>query len=226
MSIYQQLSGILERISSNGIPPDKYPSLESENALQNKVITAELNRIDEDIEALSSLRGDLTKAGLVQLTDASDVTDTAGKALAATQNNPAISGTLANKIKQLEDVNSKIKVVRKIDPVLIRPGFSQINSVDAVRLFLLNNGLRVITGVLVLNNVDQHKNAGHDILVGFPQEYTYVFSDQQFWTGHVICAENGVACPIRIGNDLKVFLWGGNIYTNWITGNYVLSVIC
>lgn len=79
---------------------DTQPSLDSNRPLTNAAITAALQKIDHDIEQLLALRGSLTQAGLVQVTDATDVTDSTGLALSARQNNASASGTLANKIEK------------------------------------------------------------------------------------------------------------------------------
>lgn len=114
MSINQQQNGILQQIGGYYIPPDEKLSLKSTNAPQNKVVAKALQKIDEAIEEIRELRGDLTKAGFVQPTNATDVTDTTGKALAATENNPSIDDTLANKILKIkEEADSKLNIFAK-----------------------------------------------------------------------------------------------------------------
>jgi len=70
-------------------------SLESENPVQNKVITREF----EDVKAM---RGSETGYGMVKLSSAADVTDSAGLAVPASELNAVLEGTVANKLKKLE----------------------------------------------------------------------------------------------------------------------------
>lgn len=77
--------------------------------MQNQAVAKAVQRIDHEIESLRNLRGDLLNAGFVRLTDAPDVTDTAGKALAATEKNAAIPDTLGNKIQKLSNDFIKLK---------------------------------------------------------------------------------------------------------------------
>ena len=53
------------------------------------------------IDEVKSLRATLNAYGLVKVTDSSAVTDSSGLALAATEKNASITGTLANQISQL-----------------------------------------------------------------------------------------------------------------------------
>lgn len=79
---------------------DTQPSLDSNRPLTNAAITAALQTIDHDIEQLLALRASLDgTAGLVTLTDSTDVTDSTGKALPASEKNASMEGTLANKIE-------------------------------------------------------------------------------------------------------------------------------
>lgn len=68
------------------------------------------------IDEVKSLRATLNAYGLVKVTDSSAVTDSAGLALAATEKNASIDGTLANQISQLNtDLTQYIKASWKID---------------------------------------------------------------------------------------------------------------
>ncbi len=85
----------------------------SENALQNKIITAKMNQIDaltaqiqESLAQVQALRADLENYGLVKLSSSSAVTDSAGLAVPTSELNAATEGTLANRIETLKtDVN-------------------------------------------------------------------------------------------------------------------------
>lgn len=56
----------------------------------------------ERIERIKNLKGDAENYGLVKLSDSNAVTQSAGFALSASQNNANIEGTLANRISVLE----------------------------------------------------------------------------------------------------------------------------
>ena len=85
------------------IKPDEELSLDSDNSVANKVVTEALQVIEHDIEQLMGLRASLTQAGFVKLTSATDVTDSTGLALPATEKNESISGTLANEISKIRE---------------------------------------------------------------------------------------------------------------------------
>lgn len=80
---------------------DSEMSKESENPLQNKVITEQIEALTKAIEDATALRASLEAYGMVKLTDSSAVTDSTGLALPATEKNASIAGTLANQISQL-----------------------------------------------------------------------------------------------------------------------------
>ena len=78
----------------------------SENPVQNKVIKAQIDSLNQAIEEAKALKASLEQYGMVQLNDTSVVTDSTGLALPATEKNPNLEGTLANQISQL---NTDIK---------------------------------------------------------------------------------------------------------------------
>ena len=71
-------------------------SLESENPVQNKVITREF-------ENVKAMRGSETEYGMVRLSRASDVTDSTGLAVPTSELNAALEGTVAHEISSLKD---------------------------------------------------------------------------------------------------------------------------
>ena len=73
----------------------------SENPVQNKVIKAQIDSLNQAIEEAKALKASLETYGMVQLNDTSVVTDSTGLALPATEKNPNLEGTLANQISQL-----------------------------------------------------------------------------------------------------------------------------
>lgn len=86
------------------LPPDRELSLNSRNAVGNDIITAELQKIDHDIETLLELRASLTGYGLAKVTESRDVTDmSGGLVLSARENNANVPGTLRNEIEKQKE---------------------------------------------------------------------------------------------------------------------------
>lgn len=84
---------------------DDYPSLVSSNAVQNRIITAELNLIKELveqnkqlIEETKALRSSIETFGLSKIcpVGATDVTENNGMVLGAWEKNPTVEGTIGN----------------------------------------------------------------------------------------------------------------------------------
>ena len=65
---------------------------------ENRSLMEENRRL---IEEIKELKADLTRYGMVKLTDSASVTSASGLALPATEKNAGISGTLANRISLL-----------------------------------------------------------------------------------------------------------------------------
>lgn len=82
-------------VNSNLSESSKYP-------LQTDVATKEINRLDEVVRELESLKATLSSYGMTKLSISSDVTDTNAYSLSATANNPNIDGSLANKISRVQ----------------------------------------------------------------------------------------------------------------------------
>lgn len=80
------------------LPPDRELSLDSRNAVGNDIITAELQKINHDIETLLELRASLSGYGLAKIAPASltDATQESDLACGAFEKNAGIPGTLAN----------------------------------------------------------------------------------------------------------------------------------
>lgn len=107
-----------------------------------------------------NLRADLTKAGMVRLTDASNITNTIGKALAATEKNPALEGTLANQIEKQQEV-SEISISRSASDN-IQADYSTGHSQGKMVVLNLDIYLRDIKPytTYILLTVDQKKPIG------------------------------------------------------------------
>lgn len=91
-------------------PVDSFLNRKSKNAIANNAVAEAIERIEQDIERLEGLKASLTQSGSVQLSSASDVTDSTGMALPVTEKNPTIEGTLANEInKNKEEIKYCVK---------------------------------------------------------------------------------------------------------------------
>lgn len=100
----------LDDIDTGGFEFDAAIDPESENAVQNKVIAAAL-------EALRD-KANFDRPGMVQFTDSTTVTDrNSGLGLSAIEKNHTIGGSLANRIKIIEDsLEWKHVTVSKVFP--------------------------------------------------------------------------------------------------------------
>lgn len=99
-----------DEIEMAGGPFDDALSDESENAVQNKIISAEVERLDQSIADALALRASLTGFGLgkvcpVGLTDA---TEANGLLLGAFEKNASIEGSISNEIKENTENIQKI----------------------------------------------------------------------------------------------------------------------
>ena len=96
-----QNNGIKKFITS---PVDSFLNRKSKNAIANNAVAEAIERIEQDIERLEGLKASLTQSGSVQLSSASDVTDSTGMALPVTEKNPTIDGTLANELQKTKNM--------------------------------------------------------------------------------------------------------------------------
>ena len=73
---------------------------DSDNAVQNRVVKAAIDRIDQSIAEALALRASLTGFGLAKICplDLTDVTEDNGMVLGAVEKNASVSGSLANEI--------------------------------------------------------------------------------------------------------------------------------
>lgn len=136
---------------------DAVLSAKSENPIQNKVVNDAIEKLNKAVEDANQaianameLRASLTDYGMTKVTNSAAVTDSTGLALAATEKNALIPGTLAQQISQLNtDYSDGWKTnPNTYVPVTYGDGFEKINISDQVRCSRLNNGMRCITGAL------------------------------------------------------------------------------
>lgn len=87
---------------------DAVLSAKSENPIQNKVVNDAIEKLNKAVEDANQaianameLRASLTDYGMTKVTNSAAVTDSTGLALAATEKNALIPGTLAQQISQL-----------------------------------------------------------------------------------------------------------------------------
>ena len=72
-------------------------------------VQTQINNLTKAINDAKALRASLEAYGMTKVTNSSAVTDSTGLALAATEKNASIDGTLANQISQLNsDLNKKV----------------------------------------------------------------------------------------------------------------------
>lgn len=96
-----------DAVEMAGGPFDAALSEESENAVQNKIIAAQVARLDEAIADAVALRASLTGFGMGKITpvDVTDITQDDGTVCGGFEKNPAVVGSLAYKI---ENINSAL----------------------------------------------------------------------------------------------------------------------
>lgn len=113
--ITEGMIGYIEGTSDNPEDPDHpnnflfdiddFLSTVSSNAVQNRIVTASLNRLEQLENETRALRASLESFGLVKIApvDLVDVTEDNGLVLGAKEKNPTIKGTLGNKIENLQN---------------------------------------------------------------------------------------------------------------------------
>lgn len=104
-----------DAVEMAGGPFDAALSEESENAVQNKIIAAQVARLDEAIADAVALRASLTGFGMGKITpvDVTDITEAYGRVLGGFEKNPAFAGSLANKIENKSIKTSCLVRARK-----------------------------------------------------------------------------------------------------------------
>lgn len=121
-----------DAVEMAGGPFDAALSTESENAVQNKIIAAQVARLDQAIADAVALRASLTGFGMGKITpvDVTDITEADGRVLGGFEKNPAVAGSLAYGI-----ANKTIK----IDELLSHMGST--GSVDSYTTQALNGNI-------------------------------------------------------------------------------------
>ena len=122
-------------------------SLESENPVQNKVIT-------QEFEDVKGMRGSETGYGMVKLSAASDVTESMGLALPSSEKNAALEGTMAHEISSLKDgfanIGKESVVVLTGSPSAnVSYTFPQSIALDRGGVYLIMFGLESLKGALI-----------------------------------------------------------------------------
>lgn len=86
---------------------DDFLSTVSSNAVQNRIVTAALNRLEQLENETRALRASLESFGLVKIApvDLVDVTEDNGLVLGAKEKNASVEGTLASEIEKLKTVH-------------------------------------------------------------------------------------------------------------------------
>ncbi len=93
-------------------PVDDFLSLISSNAVQNRIVTAALERLEQLENETRALRASLESFGLAKIcpVDLTDVTEDNGMVLSAVEKNASLTGTLANSITMVEGKIPRAKV--------------------------------------------------------------------------------------------------------------------
>lgn len=115
--ITEGMIGYIEGTSDNPEDPDHpnnflfdiddFLSTVSSNAVQNRIVTAALNRLEQLENETRALRASLESFGLVKIApvDLVDVTEDNGLVLGAKEKNASVEGTLASEIEKLKTVH-------------------------------------------------------------------------------------------------------------------------
>ena len=102
-------------------PVDDFLSLISSNAVQNRIVTAALERLEQLENETRALRASLEQFGLAKICplDLTDVTEDNGMVLGAVEKNASIEGTLASDIQK-----------KQIKTTVIHAGSNVVNALD------------------------------------------------------------------------------------------------
>lgn len=121
---------------------DDYLSLVSSNAVQNRIITAELNLIKELveqnkqlIEETKALRASVEAFGLSKIcpVGVTDVTEANGMVLGASEKNASVNGTISNIF------SNKVSELRR-DSVCAKGEFSDLNDIIETGIYVVSPG--------------------------------------------------------------------------------------
>lgn len=174
-------------------------------------MTATVERLERSIEEAKALRASFTAHGMTKVTNSAAVTDSTGLALAATEKNATIEGTLANQLAQLNtDYSNGWKTnPDTYVPVTYGEGFAAINDVDQVRCSHLLNGLRCITGAMTTTK-EIVTSERITVVFTVPSAFALTAEDgmlYQKWISAVDTASGEAYNLLFSGNS--VYGWGG-----------------
>lgn len=174
------------------------------NPINNPYIDAKIKELNKAIEDVKALRASLEAYGMVKVTDSSAVTDSTGLALAATEKNSAIPGTLAHQFSQLNTDLFKFDTIyntsagsgtvfNESDEVFISHDYSKYKYVQIyVRLFNISSVI-VIDMEHYLTSRDDYKD-----YYGSCAAYSYV-DDGLFYAHAKINSEKTKLFPLYAG---------------------------
>ena len=174
-------------------------------------MTKTVERLEKAIEDAEALRASPTVYGMTKITNSAAVTDSTGLALAATEKNATIGGTLANQLAQLNtDYSNGWKTnPDTYVPVTYGEGFAAINDVDQVRCSHLLNGLRCITGAMTTTK-EIVTSERITVVFTVPSAFALTAEDgmlYQKWISAVDTASGEAYNLLFSGNS--VYGWGG-----------------
>lgn len=135
-------------------------------------MTATVERLERSIEEAKALRASFTAHGMTKVTNSAAVTDSTGLALAATEKNATIEGTLANQLAQLNTDLQFIEYINVLQPIDIPIHFSVIFSVGKIRQLIIKCGAAQSGGEFNLTQIPAAHRPAHPVyavpIIGVP----------------------------------------------------------
>ena len=135
-------------------------------------MTKTVERLEKAIEDAEALRASPTVYGMTKITNSAAVTDSTGLALAATEKNATIGGTLANQLAQLNTDLQFIEYINVLQPIDIPIHFSVIFSVGKIRQLIIKCGAAQSGGEFNLTQIPAAHRPAHPVyavpIIGVP----------------------------------------------------------
>ena len=135
-------------------------------------MTKTVERLEKAIEDAEALRASPTVYGMTKITNSAAVTDSTGLALAATEKNATIGGTLANQLAQLNTDLQFREYINVLQPIDIPIHFSVIFSVGKIRQLIIKCGAAQSGGEFNLTQIPAAHRPAHPVyavpIIGVP----------------------------------------------------------
>ena len=162
-----------------------------------------LDRIDEietEINAIKNTKANEQEFGLVKFSNSTTVTNSTGLALPASEKNPIIPQTLANKIETAKRKAEEENVWTSQPITEFSKGYKSFGEINGVKAFKSQKGERRICGML-MSEVEEIGN----LILSVPPGYE-LKADRQIWNYMI---NTGGGPPITLaflGRD--IYSWG------------------